>query len=306
MMIPEGATPPYHAVPVMLSAGERRLKETRPRGQDRLSGLAAGADRAGCCPWPGQRPDRGGPARQRRHGPKWRGRFAARGLDGQADLPRSGRPRRISALERAAVVALACQLPAATGVPLARRSGPELAAEITKAGLASPISPSSVLRIRPSTPSSPGNTNRGSTRATRTSPPRPPSSSTSTRGTTRASGYGRATGSSRWTPSPPSRPAAGAARPARQHAACHARRARIPAPGRPRPAGRPGRTHREGVRLYPGHYRDHPVHGPDRPGHEHRTLRQRPPGVRDRGQRLRPPRPRPPSGGWPKPTRTPS
>ena len=68
-------------------------------------------------------------------------------LDGLADLPRSGRPRRISALERAAVVALARQLPAATGVPLARWSGPELAAEITKVGLASPISPSSVLRI---------------------------------------------------------------------------------------------------------------------------------------------------------------
>ena len=78
---------------------------------------------------------------------KWRGRFAARGLGGLKDLPRSGRPRQISALERAAVVALACQLPAATGVPLARWSGPELAAEITKAGLARQISPSSVLRI---------------------------------------------------------------------------------------------------------------------------------------------------------------
>jgi Homeodomain-like domain len=49
---------------------------------------------------------------------EWRGRFAGRGLDGLADLPRCGRPRRISELTRAAVVALACQLPAATGIPL--------------------------------------------------------------------------------------------------------------------------------------------------------------------------------------------
>jgi len=78
---------------------------------------------------------------------KWRGRFAGRGLAGLADLPRSGRPRRISELTRAAVVALACQLPAATGVPLSRWTGPELLAEITKAGLASQMSASSVLRI---------------------------------------------------------------------------------------------------------------------------------------------------------------
>src|SRR6266496_2944320 len=79
---------------------------------------------------------------------KWRGRFAARGLDGLKDLPRSGRPRRISDLERAAVVALACQLPAATGVPLSRWSGPELAAELTAQDLVtSPVSASSVLRI---------------------------------------------------------------------------------------------------------------------------------------------------------------
>src|SRR5579859_101612 len=78
---------------------------------------------------------------------KWRGRFAVRGLAGLTDLPRSGRPRRISELTRAAVVALACQLPAATGVPLSRWTGPELLAELTQAGVADALSVSSVLRI---------------------------------------------------------------------------------------------------------------------------------------------------------------
>ena len=46
------------------------------------------------------------------------------------------------------MVALACQLPAVTGVPLAHWTGPELAAELTARNLAaSPVSASSVLRI---------------------------------------------------------------------------------------------------------------------------------------------------------------
>jgi hypothetical protein len=45
------------------------------------------------------------------------------------------------------VVALACQLPAVTGVPLAHWTGPELAAELAARGLARPMSASSVLRI---------------------------------------------------------------------------------------------------------------------------------------------------------------
>jgi len=78
---------------------------------------------------------------------KWRGRFACCGLPGLDDLPRAGRPRRISELERAAICALACQLPAATGVPLARWTGPELVSELASRRLTGPVSASSVLRI---------------------------------------------------------------------------------------------------------------------------------------------------------------
>ncbi|WP_239313910.1 IS630 family transposase, partial [Frankia sp. Cj3] len=77
----------------------------------------------------------------------WRGRFARRREAGLVDLPRSGRPRRISQAERAEVVALACPLPAETQVPLARWSCPELAAELLSRGLVDAISASSVRRI---------------------------------------------------------------------------------------------------------------------------------------------------------------
>ena len=132
----------------MLSAGERTTLKKRVRGaktpcRDRLRAqivLAAARGR--------------GNARIARDlgisqdtARKWRGRFAVRGLDGLADLPRPGRPRRISEMDRAAVVALACQLPAATGVPLGRWTGPELTAELAARGLARPMSASSVLRI---------------------------------------------------------------------------------------------------------------------------------------------------------------
>ena len=140
--------PLLRAVPVVLSAGERTALNKRVRGaktayRDRLRAqivLAAARGR-----------DNARIAADLRISVdtvrKWRGRFAGRGLDGLADLPRSGRPRRISELTRAAVVALACQLPAATGVPLSRWTGPELLAEITRAGLGRQLSVSSVLRI---------------------------------------------------------------------------------------------------------------------------------------------------------------
>ena len=87
---------------------------------------------------------------------KWRGRFAQHGLGGLKDLPRSGRPRRITEAARAAVVALACQLPAATGVPLSRWSGPELKRELEAQALVSePVSVSSLLRILAGNPVKP-------------------------------------------------------------------------------------------------------------------------------------------------------
>jgi transposase len=140
--------PPDRAVPVTLSAGERRTLKKRARGvktayRDWLRAqivLAAARGRASAR----IAADLGVSVDTVR---KWRGRFAARGLDGLKDLPRSGRPRRISALDRAAVCALACQLPATTGVPLSRWTAPELAGELVAQGLVSVISPSSVLRI---------------------------------------------------------------------------------------------------------------------------------------------------------------
>lgn len=61
---------------------------------------------------------------------KWRRRFAAGRLAGLKDAPRSGRPPAFTAADRAEAVALACALPAESGVPLSRWSGPDLAREL--------------------------------------------------------------------------------------------------------------------------------------------------------------------------------
>ena len=114
--------PSPRAVPVTLRAAERTTLKKRARGattpyRDRLRAqivlaAARGRDNARIAA------DLRVTADTVR---KWRGRFAARGLAGLTDLPRSGRPRRISELTRAAVVALACQLPAGTSRKTAAR-----------------------------------------------------------------------------------------------------------------------------------------------------------------------------------------
>ncbi|MFC5959014.1 IS630 family transposase [Streptomyces pratens] len=76
----------------------------------------------------------------------WRGRFAHGGLSALADRKRSGHPARFTPVQIAGTKALACQLPAETGVPLSRWSCPELAAELTSRGITDTISASTVRR----------------------------------------------------------------------------------------------------------------------------------------------------------------
>ena len=148
---------PPAAVPVTLTASERKILKTRVRGaktpyRDRLRAqvvLAAARGRENTR----IAADLGISANTVR---KWRCRFAERGLGGLTDLPRSGRPRQISEADRAAVVALACQLPAATGVPLSRWTGPELKRELEAQALVSaPMTVTSLLRILAENPVKP-------------------------------------------------------------------------------------------------------------------------------------------------------
>ena len=90
--------PLLRAVPVVLSTGERRTLNQRVRGaktahRDRLRAQIVLAAARG---HPNAR-IAGGLGISVDTVRKWRGRFAARGLDGLADRPRAGRPRRISA-----------------------------------------------------------------------------------------------------------------------------------------------------------------------------------------------------------------
>ena len=77
---------------------------------------------------------------------RWRTRFCEEGMDALKDRARPGRPRVFSAQVSIEVKALACQLPAATGVPLSRWSCAELARELVLRGIVAFISGATVWR----------------------------------------------------------------------------------------------------------------------------------------------------------------
>jgi transposase len=77
---------------------------------------------------------------------KWRRRYREQWIDGLADAPRPGRPRKFAARAVAEVKALACEPPAASGRPLARWTCPELAREAAASGIVASVSASTVRR----------------------------------------------------------------------------------------------------------------------------------------------------------------
>ena len=133
---------------IILTAAERRrlnkLACSRTAGYQQVIRARIVLDAARGCPNAGI---------SRRHGVVadtvrlWRGRYADEGMAGLADRRRPGRPPRFTPVQSAEVKALACQLPAETGVPLSRWSCPDLASEITGRGIASAMSASTVRRI---------------------------------------------------------------------------------------------------------------------------------------------------------------
>ena len=77
---------------------------------------------------------------------QWRKRFFETRLSGLEDLPRRGRPATFPPHVRAEVIAMACELPVESGVPLSRWSSSELAREAITRGIVEQISGVTVWR----------------------------------------------------------------------------------------------------------------------------------------------------------------
>src|SRR4051812_24085838 len=76
----------------------------------------------------------------------WRKRFCGEGVQGLEERPRPGRPRRFPPAQVAEVKALACEIPARSGVPLSRWSAAEIAREATRRGIVARVSGITVWR----------------------------------------------------------------------------------------------------------------------------------------------------------------
>lgn len=94
----------------------------------------------------------------------WRARWLAGGAgktvaERLADAPRSGAPATITPEQICAIVALACERPEDSGVPISQWSASDLARETVRRGIVTSISPRSVgrflKRIRPQAPPRP-------------------------------------------------------------------------------------------------------------------------------------------------------
>ena len=77
---------------------------------------------------------------------KWRKRFFEQRLSGLEEHPRPGRPRAFPPEVVVQVKAIACELLKARGLPLARYSTRDVAAETRRIGLAAKIADSTVWR----------------------------------------------------------------------------------------------------------------------------------------------------------------
>lgn len=145
---------------------------------------------------------------------KWRGRFAAECMNGPGDRQRCGRPSRFTAVQQAQIKALACELPATTGVPLSRWSSAELAEEaVIVGGWSRRSAPPPCSGGYIVTRSNPGSTGPGSRRRRPTSQRGPQRSWTYIPAASTATHSARTTTCSARTRRPPSSPAAAATPP---------------------------------------------------------------------------------------------
>ncbi|WP_346347496.1 helix-turn-helix domain-containing protein [Streptomyces sp. YIM 121038] len=222
---------------------------------------------------------------------RWRGRFARAGLPGLKDRERCGRPASFTPVQAAGVKAVACRLPAESGVPISRWSCPELAREAIARGIVAFVSASTVRRWLRADALKPW---QHQSWIFITDPDFRPKAKRVLDLYARIF-EGTPLGEDEYVISadekPPSRPASAATPLFRPGKRGRCASTHLPARRRTRLPRRLRRPRREGVRPYRRTHRHRPVHEPGHPGHAHRALCQRQARVLDRGQRLLPPRP---------------